>query len=255
MASTTQARQLDRARFDSVYDEFILNAGFFEPGDYYELSRERYWKTLGYLARARVPSPAKVLEIGGGQVAILAAKLFGDEATVADISDTYNAPVLGAGVGFEKCNLMEDDPPQFAGRFDVVVLAEVVEHLPIPPYVILSKVRKWLTPDGIVLITTPNLFRLRNLARMVLGRDLFDQFILPRPDVGLGHQTEYSAVHLDWQLREAGFAVECMEHDQLGQIGHSTKARLARRLLMPLLARKKWREELVAIGRNQASAS
>jgi len=135
----------------------------------------------------------------------------------------------------------------------VIVLAEVVEHLPVPPYVILSKVRTWLKPGGLLLLTTPNLFRLRNLVRMALGRDPFDIFRMPRDDVSLGHQTEYSARHLAWHIREAGFTLERLEHDQLGQTGFSWKARVARKLVSPLQLRKAWREELVAIARNPAA--
>lgn len=247
-----QSRQslLTRARFNSVYDEFVKSGGFHELNSYYDISRERYFLTLRYLAELDLPAPAEVLDVGGGQFSILASKLFGDEATIGDISDTFRGPADEAGVAFQVCNLLTDDPPAFKSSFDLVVLAEVVEHMPVPPYVVLSKVRNWLRPGGALLITTPNLFRLRNIARMLRGSDPFDRFMLPRTDVGLGHQTEYSADHLAWQLREAGFIVERMEHDQLGATGFSKSARLARLILAPLRLRKAWREELVAVGRN-----
>jgi 2-polyprenyl-3-methyl-5-hydroxy-6-metoxy-1,4-benzoquinol methylase len=248
--SNPRRSRLTRAAFDTAYDTFVRPGGFHELNSYYQISRERYFLTLGYLADLDLPHPAKLLDVGGGQFAILASKLFGDEATVGDIGDDYRAPADAAGVSFTVCNLLEDDPPSFKGDFDVVVLAEVVEHLPVPPYVILGKMRTWLKPGGALLLTTPNLFRLRNLVRMVRGRDLFDTFMLPRNGVSLGHQTEYSADHLAWHIREAGFTLERMEHDQLGATGFSWKARAARKLLAPLRLRKVWREELVAIGRN-----
>jgi 2-polyprenyl-3-methyl-5-hydroxy-6-metoxy-1,4-benzoquinol methylase len=254
MSSSRQSK-LSRARFNAVYDEFVKPGGFHEMNSYYEISRERYYLTLRYLAEIDLPSPAKVLDVGGGQFAILASKLFGDQATIGDISDAYRAPADEAGAQFQVCNLLEDDPPPFKGAFDLVILAEVVEHMPLPPYVVLSKVRGWLRPGGALLVTTPNLFRLRNLIRMVRGRDPFDRFMLPRADVGVGHQTEYSADHLDWQLKEAGFVVERLEHDQLGATGFSPAARLSRLLLSPLRLRKAWREELVAVGRNPQSVT
>lgn len=217
---------------------------------YYQLSRERYFRTLCYLADLDLPEPAKVLDIGGGQFAILASKLFGDEGMVGDIGDDFRAPADLADVGFTVCNLLEDDPASFRGAFDLIVLAEVIEHLPMPPYLILGKLRTWLKPGGTLLITTPNLFRPRNVVRMLLGRDPFDTFMLPRDGVSLGHQTEYSAQHLAWHIGEAGFALERMEHDQLGQTGFSWRTRVARKLLAPLQVRKAWREELVAIARN-----
>jgi len=248
--STSRQSKLTRPAFNAAYDAFVRPGGFHELDSYYEASRERYFRTLSYLAELDLPNPAKVLDVGGGQFGILASTLFGDEATVGDIGDDFRAPADAAGVIFTVCNLLDDDPPSFKAAFDLVVLAEVVEHLPLPPYLVLRKIRTWLKPGGILLLTTPNLFRLRNLARMVLGRDLFDTFMLPREGVSLGHQTEYSAEHLGWHIREAGFTLERIEHDQLGQTGFSLKAKIARRLLSPLQVRKAWREELVAVGKN-----
>lgn len=248
--STTRRSRLTRAAFDAVYDTFVRPGGFHELDSYYRISRERYFLTLHYLAQLELPDHAKLLDVGGGQFAILASKLFGDEATVGDIGEAFRAPADAAGVSFTVCNLLEDDPASFRGAFDVIILAEVVEHLPIPPYLVLSKIRGWLKPGGALLLTTPNLFRIRNLARMLAGQDPFDTFMMPHDGVSLGHQTEYSARHLAWQIREAGFTLELMEHDQLGQTGFSMKARIARKLLAPLRLRKTWREELVAIARN-----
>jgi 2-polyprenyl-3-methyl-5-hydroxy-6-metoxy-1,4-benzoquinol methylase len=241
---------LTRHTFNAAYDEFVRPGGFHEMESYYAISRERYYLTLRYLADLDLPRPAKVLDVGGGQFAILASKLFHDKATIGDMGDAYRAPADAAGVEFVVCNLLDDDPPSFDNAFDAIILAEVVEHLPVPPYLILSKVRNWLKPGGVLLVTTPNLFRLRNVVRLLRGRDVFDKFMMPRDEVSLGHQTEYSAEHLGWQIREAGFTLERMEHDQLGATGFSKFARLARRLLAPLRMRRVWREELVAIGRN-----
>jgi cyclopropane fatty-acyl-phospholipid synthase-like methyltransferase len=252
MAHSSRRSRITPAAFDAAYDEFVRPGGFHELDNYYDISRDRYLLTLGYLADIDLPPNPKVLDVGGGQMAILAAKLLGVDATIGDISEEYRAPADKAGIGFAVCNLLDDDPPAFKGAFDLVVLAEVVEHLPMPPYLVLKKVRSWLKPGGALLVTTPNLFRLRNLARMVRGRDLFDRFMMPRDNVSLGHQTEYSAPHLGWHIREAGFTLERMEHDQLGATGFSLKARLARKLLAPLRLRKAWREELVAVGRNPA---
>ncbi|UAK24931.1 class I SAM-dependent methyltransferase [Sphingomonas nostoxanthinifaciens] len=250
MASRRQ--QITPAAFDAVYDRFVRPGGFHEHDDYYDISHDRYVQTLGYLADIALPDNARLLDIGGGQMAILGAKLFGFDAVIGDINENFRGPADDAGIGFAVCNLIDDDPPAFKGAFDAVVLAEVVEHLPMPPYIVLSKVRTWLKPGGALLVTTPNLFRLRNTARMLLGRDPFDRFMMPRHDVSLGHQTEYSGEHLAWQIREAGFTLERLEHDQLGATGFSWKARLARTLLSPLTRRKAWREELVAVGRNPA---
>lgn len=235
--------------FEEIYKTYILRENFLEHDEYYLIEKNRYRHTFRYYVDMDLPANAEMLEVGGGQLAILASKILGHRAVVGDVTDEFNKSVLKASVPHFICNLMDDDPPQFQQRFDVIALLEVIEHIPLPGYVVLSKVAKWLKPGGRILSTTPNLFRLRNLARMVLGRDLFDPFTYPEPGQGLGHQLEYSAEHLRWQLERAGLEVIKIHHDQLGQTGHSKFARAARRLTAPLRIRRKWREELVAIAR------
>lgn len=242
-------RKLVRAEFDRVYDKFILNAGFFEREEYYLYDKERYWRSLGFLASIPLPRPARILEIGGGQLAILCKKLFDDDSVVGDISDEYNAPLVKAQVPTMRCNLMDEELGEADEQFDVVICLEVIEHLPLPAYVIFERLKKVIRPGGVLFLTTPNLFRLRNLARMLIGKEFLDRFMLPSPGQGLGHQLEYSADHLRWQIMRAGLEIILLTHDELGRVGHSRGARLARWLLSPLTLRPLWRDGLVAAAR------
>jgi SAM-dependent methyltransferase len=240
---------LRRERFTQAYDAEIVGAGFFESDDYYRFDRERYWRSLRILCDLPIPLPAHILEIGGGQMAVLCKNLFGDPCVVGDISDSFVKPLARHDIPLIRCNLMNETFPDAANQFDVVILLEVIEHLPIPPYVIFERLKSFLKPGGVIFLTTPNLFRLRNMIRMFLGKEFLDRFMMPVPDQGLGHQLEYSADHLRWQIEHAGFFVIFLEHDELGRVGHSRKAQLARSLLSPLTMRKKWRDGLVAAAR------
>ena len=93
--------------------------------------------------------------------------------------------------------------------------SEVIEHLPIAGYVALEQLRKVLKPGGIIMRTTPNLHRLRNVLFMALGREVFDHFQFADEDVSLGHVLEYSRDHLDWQMNKAAFAKTRVEYSQM----------------------------------------
>lgn len=222
------------------------------PG-YYREHRTRYRKTLGGLAKLPLPRPARLLEIGGGQIALLSRDLFGDECVVGDLSEKYAESVTRHGLGFVKCDLLYDDISE-RNAFDVVVLCEVVEHLPVPLHLVLEKVRQWIKPGGYLFITTPNLYRLRNLVRLAAGAKVFGMLYYPEPGHGIGHPFEYSMPHLGWHLRKAGYEDVNMELVQLISTGANPVSKVLRFLAKPLALRPLWRDCIVATARKPESA-
>ena len=241
-----------RSRFDEIYDKCIVGCGFVESDEYYRLEKGRYWRSLELLSQLDIAAPARILEIGGGHLALLRKKLFGDDCTVADISTSYMAPLQKEGIEFVTLNLMDSRPDEIVGEFDVIILLEVVEHIPLPAHIVIERIKSFLKPSGILFVTTPNLFRIRNLIKMILGIEFLDRFTIPEPGQGLGHQLEYSADHLRWQLERAGMHVLTLKHDSMGRSGHSRWTRLGRWILAPLLLRPIWRDCLVAVARRKA---
>ncbi|MEX2099853.1 MAG: class I SAM-dependent methyltransferase [Acidimicrobiia bacterium] len=90
--------------------------------------------------------------------------------------------------------------------FDLVVFCEVLEHLTEDPLAALVEIRRVLRPGGVLVLTTPNVARLENVVRMVLGENIYD------PYSGYGptgrHNREYSRHELHLLLEHVGFAVE-----------------------------------------------
>lgn len=104
-----------------------------------------------------------MLDIGGGQLAYLAAALWGDNGCVADVQEGCFSELREAGIDAFRWNLAVEDPPT-QHRFDAVFFSEVIEHLPVPGHIALRRLRMLLRPGGLLLCSTPNLYRLRKAA-------------------------------------------------------------------------------------------
>ena len=74
------------------------------------------------------------------------------------------------GLGVETVWADLDQPLPFEGAsFDVVVIAEVLEHLRLPEHV-LWEARRVLVPGGALVGSVPNCYRLKSRLRFLLGR-------------------------------------------------------------------------------------
>src|SRR5207244_11836096 len=92
------------------------------------------------------------------------------------------------------------------GPYDVIVCAEVVEHLYISPVHLLRMFRSILAPGGRVIIQTPNAAALSRRFWLLAGRNPFEPL---REDLHqAGHFREYTLAELVDLEERAGFAVE-----------------------------------------------
>ncbi len=119
----------DRKRFEEAYERVILKNTFLETKAYYEQRKERYWNTLRHLAPYLVGK--RVLDIGGGQFALLTKALYGTDSEVADLDSRYRASLDSSGIAFHHLDLMKDEF-RFERPFDMVILGEVIGHVPAP---------------------------------------------------------------------------------------------------------------------------
>jgi 2-polyprenyl-3-methyl-5-hydroxy-6-metoxy-1,4-benzoquinol methylase len=240
------ARTWDSQQFDSVYERFICQQEFQFGGlDYYRRYRSRYKECIRRFAALASADPLDVLDIGGGQLALMCAKLWNDRGVAADLPGPHLDYIASHGIETLNWNLCKSDPP-CAGKFDFVFFSEVIEHLPIPGYLVLERIRKILRPGGVIICTTPNLYRLRNVVYMALGKQIFDYFQYPEEDVALLHVLEYSRDHLDWHFKKAGFAKHEVEYCQFHHVPTNPIHRPIALLGYPLHLVPRWRDYLVA---------
>ncbi len=92
--------------------------------------------------------------------------------------------------------------------WDIICFCEVFEHLISSPIKALLHINKMLKKNGILIMSTPNVNRLENVAKMIAGANIYDPFS------GYGcygrHNREYNKHELNQLLLLTGFEIEEM---------------------------------------------
>lgn len=91
------------------------------------------------------------------------------------------------------------------GAYDLVVFAEVLEHLHVAPGHVMSLMRSALGDGGSLLLQTPNAARLRNRLELLRGRNPFEPIRSDRSRAG--HFREYTELELKQLATDNGFRV------------------------------------------------
>jgi SAM-dependent methyltransferase len=224
---------ISKKTFFDTYENLIVGRDFVEYEDYYRQSRTRFWKCFQKIDALGLPERTTVLDIGGGIMAVLLQRLLGFDAAVGDVNERSREDVTALGLKFQIIDLFSDDP-QSGALYDLVVLQEVIEHIPHPPYLVFERIKKILKEDGILFVTTPNGHRFRNIIYMLAGREILDKYRYPGPGEALGHQHEYTMSQMLWQAGRAGMDIISSEYYEDGFKGASIKARIARSLTAPV---------------------
>lgn len=238
---------VSRSEFDAAYGTTVLGRHFVEDLEYYQLAKQRFWKSFQKIESLGLPRDATVLDIGGGIMAVLLNSLLGYRAVVGDVTSLARDDVHTAGLEFVNVDLFRDAAPDIA-PVDLVVLQEVIEHIPQPPYVVLNRIRAMLKPGGYLFLTTPNGHRLRNLLYMVFGKEILDRYKYPDPGEALGHQHEYTLEQMRWQMSHSQLRLVSAEYYEDGFKGASTGARIAWTVTKPASLVPHWRNGLMLVG-------
>lgn len=123
--------------------------------------------------------------------------------------------------------------PEIPGH-DVVLACEVIEHLHVPPSVVLGFLRTCLVPGGHLVVQTPNAVALKRRVVMLAGRNPYER--LRESTDNPGHFREYTRAELEAYARGAGLdlvEVDCRSYFDYRSAGLAGRAYGAVARLLP----------------------
>ncbi len=88
-------------------------------------------------------------------------------------------------------------------QHDIIIFAEVLEHLHISPKKVFLMLREWLSPGGFLLVQTPNACALHKRIAMLIGNNPFE--MIRDDSSNAGHYREYTLRELIGIGEGAGF--------------------------------------------------
>ncbi len=117
--------------------------------------------------------PSRILDLGcsGG---LLAERLEGMGHHVIGVDVTEIVGVRDRASAFFKADLNEGIPAEVGSGFDVVLAADVIEHL-VKPQALLHQVHDVVSPDGTAIFCVPNFAHWYPRLRSAMGRFDYDQ--------------------------------------------------------------------------------
>ena len=207
---------MEGQRVQELYAEADRIRERFPDDGYVAFHAPRYAMLIDLLheAVAQRPPGVRVLDIGNSPFTELSAERLGPVAADESVGAIDN---LGLHGEFEtpfgqsywydlnhagERDRWRDDLPSY----DVIVFAEVIEHLHTAPQLVLRFLRSLLAADGHLIVQTPNAAALHNRLQLLAGRNPFEMIREETNDPG--HFREYTRRELHLLADQAGFTVE-----------------------------------------------
>jgi SAM-dependent methyltransferase len=188
------------------------------PTDYVLRGLRRFVRTLQFIP----PGTGTLLELGCDNYFSLLLHEFTDyEVRTHNLPDggsgycgatRFRNKVSGKITEFQRdqFNLESDPFPYPDNTIDVVVCAEVIEHLLHDPMAMLVEIHRVLEPNGAVVLTTPNLISWHAILKAIKGLSPleFSCFMTNQEPPLLQHAKEYLPNEITGMLEASGFTIE-----------------------------------------------
>ena len=170
--------------------------------------------------------PRRVLDVGAGFQTVL----FRERLPAVDVLGLW-VPRFAAPEGAGEHHVIDLNGSEWPplGPYDMVVAAEVIEHLLLGPATVMRRLADYLEPGGRLIVQTPNAAAVHKRLRLLAGRPPFGP--MPEDRSGDRHVREYTTDELVAAGRQAG--LEALSVERASYFGSGTLRRVAGRLLPP----------------------
>jgi SAM-dependent methyltransferase len=169
---------------------------------------------LGRL-KAGAEAPAKYLDIGPHMMTRLVDHFFERRVQINTLGwenpRLYDVARVSTHFEFDLNDAYDSHRWPEAVEHDLVLMAEVIEHLYTAPEQVLAFLRRYVRPGGFLVIGTPNAVAIGHRLKMLLGRHPFERIRLDRTNPG--HFREYTRQELVEVARGAGFTVDRVRYN------------------------------------------
>ncbi len=202
----------------SIVARYLSNLSLNEEEKYYvNYHMRRYVFILNlieeYTARINslIDRPVRLLDIGPQFLTGLICNQFKD-AHVNTLGFCYPRAYDTARIGrhwhYDLINCMDKDKWPDYEEHDLIIMAEVLEHLYVAPETVFECIKGFLSKTGYLIMQTPNAVALEKRIAMLSGRNPFEMI---RQSIGNpGHFREYTAEELRTVGAKAGLYVDTM---------------------------------------------
>ena len=202
--------QILRNAIDHLYT-FLSTQIPIEDKDFYSTWFNHYLKILNLID---ISSKKNALEIGlGFGIIPLSLISMGYKATTIehpsrefltpDFINTFKRHNIHITYGDISISL-----PFKNDSFDLICCCDVIEHLiPWQVPLLLAEIQRCLKPEGIFILSTPNLCRTSNIIRFLAGRMINPPMVPEKFGTTFDHIREYTPGEIKFILKNSGFQI------------------------------------------------
>ena len=170
MGTDLHANRIARDALQAI----VPRLGDAERKEYFNL---HYWRYVETLREVVAWSGKRVLDIGivPGHMAMALRYLGCEVSGVTDdrLLQAMNGRWAAEEIGVSRAIVDKEPLPFPDDYFDGVLFTEVLEHLLYDPKKLVDEIHRVLRPKGELVVSTPNVLRIENKIKIILGRNIY----------------------------------------------------------------------------------